>query len=168
MSEALFDAAAASGSLELLRWLWEHGCSWGGEATFDAAAGAGNEEALEWLATQGCPSRADGEPYIRAAANGDTTTLRCLARLGCPVGPPGRVFRAVLHSARSAIALWPMVHLLLQAGCTVAPEDMQPAAAPAGSSRRRPGWREEFFRRVARAAEERRVHLLRSEPFQQQ
>ncbi|KXZ48827.1 hypothetical protein GPECTOR_25g412 [Gonium pectorale] len=53
-SADLMDAAAASGCVEVMAWLREHGCPWG-EGTFGGAAGAGCEAALEWLVEQGCP-----------------------------------------------------------------------------------------------------------------
>ncbi|KXZ44917.1 hypothetical protein GPECTOR_61g870 [Gonium pectorale] len=85
----LFNAAAQSGSVELLQQLREHGCPWN-KSSYLAAAEGGCEAALEWLVEQGCPFPASGGPYSVAARNGDTLTAGCLRRLGCPLGDGGR------------------------------------------------------------------------------
>ncbi|PNH10621.1 Superoxide dismutase [Mn], mitochondrial, partial [Tetrabaena socialis] len=89
LSAELFASAAKSGNMELLAWLPDRGCPWD-HNTFAQAAEAGCEEQLEWLAGRGCPMGEDGEPYSWAAKNGDLATLRCLQRLGCPLGPDVR------------------------------------------------------------------------------
>ncbi|KXZ56491.1 hypothetical protein GPECTOR_1g44 [Gonium pectorale] len=107
-----------SGSVELMAWLRERGCEWGGGA-FVRAAGAGCEEALEWLAERGCPMPDSGRPYVAACRNGDLAAARCLARLGVPWGPPGAVFGEALYSA----APLPLLRWLLGAGCPLGPRD---------------------------------------------
>ncbi|KXZ44104.1 hypothetical protein GPECTOR_73g625 [Gonium pectorale] len=111
----LFDAAAESGSVELLAWLRGRGCAWGWWV-FRSAARSGCEAALQWLAERGCPMPASGDPYMAACRNGDLATARCLARLGCPWGADGRVFTAALESPAATL---PMLHWLLEAGCPV-------------------------------------------------
>ncbi|KXZ44342.1 hypothetical protein GPECTOR_69g435 [Gonium pectorale] len=54
LDERLLEAAATSGSVELMAWLRERGCPWDSQ-TFTAAAESGCEAALEWLAERGCP-----------------------------------------------------------------------------------------------------------------
>ncbi|PNH10596.1 Fibronectin type 3 and ankyrin repeat domains protein 1 [Tetrabaena socialis] len=94
LSAQVFASAARSGNMELLAWLHDRGCPWDG-SVFAEAAEAGCEEQLEWLAARGCSmgEDEDGAPYAFAAINGDLATLRCLQRLGCPLGPnDGSVF----------------------------------------------------------------------------
>ncbi|PNH08701.1 Ankyrin repeat domain-containing protein, partial [Tetrabaena socialis] len=85
LSARLFASAATSGKRELLAWLHDRGCPWD-QGTFEAAAAAGCEEQLEWLAACGCPMGENGRSYALAARNSDLATLRCLQRLGCPLG----------------------------------------------------------------------------------
>ncbi|GLC49487.1 hypothetical protein PLESTB_000224400 [Pleodorina starrii] len=87
---SLLDRAAASGNLELMAWLHVRGWALGPTAILNGAE-SGCEEALEWLVERGCPFPLDGGAYLRAARNGDLAMLRCLHRLGCPWGPPGKV-----------------------------------------------------------------------------
>ncbi|KXZ49621.1 hypothetical protein GPECTOR_20g478 [Gonium pectorale] len=54
LDDALFAAAAESGSVELLAWLRERGCPWGA-LVLAGAAQSGCEEAVEWLLEQGYP-----------------------------------------------------------------------------------------------------------------
>ncbi|KXZ47862.1 hypothetical protein GPECTOR_32g475 [Gonium pectorale] len=116
-SPRLLDAAAASGRVEVMAWLRQRGCPWGGDP-FRNAGAAGCEAAMEWLAEQGCPTPGDGGPYTAAARNNDLATLRCLARLGCPWGPasgPLAVFESGLHLCLSL----PVLRLLVELGCPV-------------------------------------------------
>ncbi|KXZ44962.1 hypothetical protein GPECTOR_60g740 [Gonium pectorale] len=168
--------AAQSGSVRLMAWLRERGCSWGEEAfaaaagaveatggvaalawlreqgcpwdarTFVRAAAVGSEEALEWLAEQGCPMGADGSAYVFAARNGDLHTLRCLRRLGCPWDPAGATLTACACSCSVDVLAW-----LLEAGC---PVDW-PKAERAAKSRRdgARAWLVEQRQRAAVAAE---------------
>ncbi|PNG99619.1 Ankyrin repeat domain-containing protein, partial [Tetrabaena socialis] len=102
LSAGVFASAAGSGNMELLAWLHDRGCPWDPEA-FAYAAHTGCEEQLEWLAARGCPMGEDGEPYARAAGNDDLATLRCLQRLGCPLGPgSGKVFARAIDCLRPA------------------------------------------------------------------
>ncbi len=59
LTEGLMEAAASSGSTELVRWLRERGCPWGPGA-FAAAAEAGCVELLELMAEGGCPMGVSG------------------------------------------------------------------------------------------------------------
>ncbi|PNH02983.1 Ankyrin repeat domain-containing protein, partial [Tetrabaena socialis] len=83
LSAEVFASAAESGSMELMAWLRARGCPWDQTAILGAVSHC-SEEQLEWLVEQGCPMGVDGEPYVRAAADGDMAMLRCLRRLGCP------------------------------------------------------------------------------------
>ncbi|KAG2453513.1 hypothetical protein HYH02_001733 [Chlamydomonas schloesseri] len=87
LTAALFRAAAKSGSIELLQWLRDRGCPWDSRAWVTAASDS-SQQVVEWLAEAGCPMPSDGEPYLLPAREGDTPMLRCLHRLGCPLGPP--------------------------------------------------------------------------------
>ncbi|KXZ52117.1 hypothetical protein GPECTOR_10g1140 [Gonium pectorale] len=118
-SAALMDAAAASGRKEVMAWLRERGCPWGTGA-FALATGAGCEAALEWLVEQGCPMPAHGGPYYEAACNVDLSTLRCLARLGCPWGLAngGGAAFAMCTQPYCSPSL-PVLRLLLELGCPV-------------------------------------------------
>ncbi|KXZ40889.1 hypothetical protein GPECTOR_1495g674 [Gonium pectorale] len=116
---------AASGSVELLAWLVDHGCGeWSCDASTSAAE-SGCEEALEWVVAQGCPVKDDGSPYLNACRNGDLATVRLLRRLEVPWGPAGRV---VLEAAR--VAPLPLLRWLLEEGCPVG--DYEAAKVKAG------------------------------------
>ncbi|KXZ55194.1 hypothetical protein GPECTOR_3g339 [Gonium pectorale] len=117
LNQALFSAAAASGSLEVLGWLRQRGCPWGCGA-YSGAAEAGCEAALEWLVEQGCPMEESGQPYMKASCNGDMATLRCLRRLGVPWGPTGQVFLGAATSRPDPVPLG-QLRWLLQHGCPV-------------------------------------------------
>ncbi|KXZ48426.1 hypothetical protein GPECTOR_28g834 [Gonium pectorale] len=112
-SHGLMDVAAASGCVELMARMRQHGCPWGARTVEEVAQG-GCEAALEWLVEQGCPMPDDGMPYKAAVAHRDLATLRCLARLGCPWGPSGAVFMAGLRVGRL-----PVLRLLLSLGCPI-------------------------------------------------
>ncbi|GLC46021.1 hypothetical protein PLESTB_001027100 [Pleodorina starrii] len=131
LTAAVFAAGAGSSSGAMLRWLRDRGCEWNGSA-FAAAADAGCEEQMEWLAAAGCPFGDDGEPYVRAARNGDLATLRLLRRLGCPWGPPGDTFTAAIAWACEL----PVLAWMLDAGCPVDWSEAMDAASvrqrPAG------------------------------------
>ncbi|GFR44639.1 hypothetical protein Agub_g5928 [Astrephomene gubernaculifera] len=109
----VFRGAAESGNGELLRWLRERGCPWDGDCTFTGAAAGGCEDVLEWLVEQGCPLPANGQPYLKAALNGDLATLRCLKQLGCPWGSPGWLSAECLRNrCNETLLSW-----LREAGC---------------------------------------------------
>ncbi|KXZ53496.1 hypothetical protein GPECTOR_7g946 [Gonium pectorale] len=118
----LFALAARSGSVELMAWLRGRGCPLDGDA-FPEAVKAGCAAALEWLVGQGCPIEEDGHPYVVACANnGDLATVRCLARLGVPWGPTGRVFLDAATKGRPDNHIptsLPLLRSLLEAGCPV-------------------------------------------------
>ncbi|GLC34179.1 hypothetical protein PLESTM_000166700 [Pleodorina starrii] len=98
--------AAASGSLELMEWLWERGCRQFDEKAFTAAVGAGNAALLEWMVARGCPM--SSEAYLVAGRQYDMATLRCLRRLGCP-WDPDTFIRAVYDndtSCRLEVLRW--------------------------------------------------------------
>ncbi|KXZ48207.1 hypothetical protein GPECTOR_29g113 [Gonium pectorale] len=118
LDEVLFGAAAQSGSVELLAWLRQRGCSWDATA-YHGAAFSGCVAALEWLADQGCPMKGNGQPYDEASRNGDLAAMRCLRRLGAPWGPPGSVFLASALRLFAWTTSWPMLRWLLQEGCPV-------------------------------------------------
>ncbi|GLC49933.1 hypothetical protein PLESTB_000324500 [Pleodorina starrii] len=86
----LLDSAAGSCNLELMTWLHARGWAFGRWA-IPSGARSGCEEALEWLVERGCPFPLDGRVYYDAACGGDLAMLRCLRRLGCPWGPPGKL-----------------------------------------------------------------------------
>ncbi|KXZ45260.1 hypothetical protein GPECTOR_56g356 [Gonium pectorale] len=130
----LFEAAAGSGSVELMAWLRERGCPWDSRAV-TAAARSGCVAALEWLAERGCPMPDDGLPYVEAGKSADLATVECLRRLGCPWGPPGLVFSACISGglpgcpySKGASGVLPVLSWLLAAGC---PVDWPGAAAVA-------------------------------------
>ncbi|PNH07518.1 Ankyrin repeat domain-containing protein [Tetrabaena socialis] len=121
-------AAAAGGSLEVLRWAVSRGCALG-ERAFAAAAEWGSEEMVEWLAARSCPMGDDGAAYVHAARNGDLAMLACLRRLRCPWAASGDTLtRAVAQGCRLPLLRW-----LIAEGC---PADW---AAAARASQR--GWR---------------------------
>ena len=103
----VFAQAACNGGVEILQWLFDHGCPWD-EWTCAAAAQHGHLEALKWARANGCPwnmwclnnaarhghdeviqwARANGCKWSRyattwAARNGHVETLRVLRRMGC-------------------------------------------------------------------------------------
>ncbi|KXZ43922.1 hypothetical protein GPECTOR_77g2 [Gonium pectorale] len=117
----LMNAAARSGRLEVLAWLWERGCPWGA-TTLKNAVDTGCEAALEWLVERGCPMPSDGGPYTAAARNGDLAMLRCLARLSCSWGPasgPGAVFTSAMSMTSKGSEPLPVLRLLVDLGCPV-------------------------------------------------
>ncbi|KXZ45305.1 hypothetical protein GPECTOR_56g401 [Gonium pectorale] len=114
LDEELFRAAAAWGSVELLAWLRERGCRWGGRA-FSAAAESGCKAALEWLAERGCPM--DYSAFALAVRVDDIAMLECLQRLGCPWGPTGFVFDVCFQAGHTNQVR--MLSWLLAAGCPI-------------------------------------------------
>ncbi|GLC76449.1 hypothetical protein PLESTF_001782600 [Pleodorina starrii] len=109
---SLLDCATASGNLELMTWL--HGRDWAlGPRAIPNGAASGCEEVLEWLAERGCPFPLDGGAYLGAARNGDLAMLRCLHRLGCPWGPPGKLLADCIRIVVSVAVL----QCLLDLGC---------------------------------------------------
>ncbi|KXZ45165.1 hypothetical protein GPECTOR_57g455 [Gonium pectorale] len=145
-------AAAARGDVAALELLQDHGANLYG-AELAAAAGS-HVAALAWLAeallppgdrpspagaaqladATGASGSASGEAFLRAARNGDLSTVACLARLGCLRGPPGRVLTAAVTAGCRPAAL----EALLRAGCC--PADWRAAERAAMSRRRsRPG-----------------------------
>ncbi|GLC70450.1 hypothetical protein PLESTF_000974800 [Pleodorina starrii] len=109
---SLLDCAAASGNLELMVWLHDRGWALGPRAIPNGAE-SGCEEALEWLVEWGCPFPLDGGAYRMAARNGDLAMLRCLHRLGCPWGPPGKLLAdCILNVVPGAV-----LQCLLDLGC---------------------------------------------------
>ncbi|KXZ50082.1 hypothetical protein GPECTOR_18g6 [Gonium pectorale] len=121
LDEELLAAAAESGGVELLAWLWERGCAWDGRAV-TAAASSGCTAALEWLAERGCPMES-GAAFVWAAREADLATLNSLRRLGCPWGSVGDVFRAGFYGGLEVLS-W-----LVAAGFSV---DWAEAEAEAG------------------------------------
>ncbi|GLC75147.1 hypothetical protein PLESTF_001599000 [Pleodorina starrii] len=109
----LLDCAAASGNLELMTWLHVRGWALGPSAIPNGAA-SGCEEALEWLVERGCRFPPDGGAYLDAARNGDLAMLRCLHRLGCPWGPPGRLLEYCIRMNVVSVAV---LQCLLDLGC---------------------------------------------------
>ncbi|GLC46537.1 hypothetical protein PLESTM_001886700 [Pleodorina starrii] len=108
----LLNYAAASGNLELMTWLHVRGWALGPTAINNGAE-SGCEEALEWLVERDCPFPLDGGAYLGAARYGDLAMLRCLHRLGCPWGPPGRLMTSCIRSVVSIDVL----QCLLDLGC---------------------------------------------------
>ncbi|GLC46946.1 hypothetical protein PLESTB_001544200 [Pleodorina starrii] len=113
-ADSLLDCAAASGNLELMTWLHVRGWALGPTAINNGAE-SGCEEALEWLVERGCPFPLDGGAYLGAANNGDLAMLRCLHRLGCPWGPPGKLLADCIRiSSGVSVAV---LQCLLDLGC---------------------------------------------------
>ncbi len=85
---AALDAAVRRGHLPLAHYLHEElGVGFGPDTLAEAAQG-GCEPMLEWLVGAGC-GPGTGYPYAKAADRGDMATLRCLHRLGVPLGDEG-------------------------------------------------------------------------------
>lgn len=79
------DAAVRRGHLPLTRFPHEElGVGFGTNTLAEAAHG-GCEPVLEWLVGAGCGA-GTGYAYVQAAIHGDLATLRCLHRLGVPLG----------------------------------------------------------------------------------
>ncbi|GLC48756.1 hypothetical protein PLESTB_000133400 [Pleodorina starrii] len=111
----LLDHAARSGNLELMAWLHVRGWALRLSAIPDGAA-SGCEEALEWLVERGCPFPLDGGAYHVAAGKGDLAMLRCLHRLGCPWGPPGKLLADCIRIGVSVDSV-AVLQCLLDLGC---------------------------------------------------
>ncbi|KAG2484205.1 hypothetical protein HYH03_016940 [Edaphochlamys debaryana] len=90
LTPAVFTAAAASGSVEAVRWLHERGCGVFGAAAWDAAVRSGSEAMVEALAELGCPMPDDGGPLLIAAAQAEWRLLARLLDAGMPCGPTDR------------------------------------------------------------------------------
>ncbi len=85
---AALDAAVRRGHLPLAHYLHEElGVGFGPNTLAEAAQG-GCEPVLEWLVGAGC-GPGTGYPYVKAADHGDLATLRCLHRMGVPLGDAG-------------------------------------------------------------------------------
>ncbi|GLC60700.1 hypothetical protein PLESTB_001659900 [Pleodorina starrii] len=110
--DSLLDHTEASGNLELMAWLHVRGWALDPSAIPNGAK-SGCEEALEWLVERGCPFPLDGGAYLGAALNGDLAMLRCLHRLGCPWGPPGKLLADCILNVVSVAVL----QCLLDLGC---------------------------------------------------
>ncbi|KXZ42203.1 hypothetical protein GPECTOR_184g272 [Gonium pectorale] len=143
LHRGVFNAAAGSGSVEMLAWLAERGCLTDYHA-FSEAAYAGCEAALEWLVEQGCPMEDRGYPYISACRNGDMAMARCLRRLGVPWGSEGRVFyTAAVAADDKHIDPLPLLRWMLEEGC---PVDVEAAGRSAEVWRRTmPQWAEQVL-----------------------
>ncbi|KAG2495520.1 hypothetical protein HYH03_006463 [Edaphochlamys debaryana] len=115
LTSGVFSAAASAGKVALVRWLREVGCPWDPVA-YETAAHAGSQELAEWLAENGCPMGEDGEPYVRAARNGDVAMMACLRRLGVPWSPSGATFTRALSDSRCEL---PALVWLREAGVPV-------------------------------------------------
>ena len=75
-------AAASSGHLEIVEWLWDHGADCCGEWSCWSAAANGNLEVLKWLREKGCPWSA--RTCIKAAEGGHLEVLKWAREQGCP------------------------------------------------------------------------------------
>jgi len=73
-------AAAESGSLECLTYLYENGCSWD-ENTCTAAARGGHLQCLEYAHENGCPW--DGRTVYEAASHGHVKCVAYALKNGC-------------------------------------------------------------------------------------
>ncbi|KXZ45011.1 hypothetical protein GPECTOR_59g618 [Gonium pectorale] len=113
MGPDLLEAAAESGSVELMAWLRERGCGWDADCYYGAIV-SGCEEAVGWLVAQGCPVEESGALYVRPCQNGDLAMARRLRRLGVPWGPAGHI---IFQTA--GCAPLPMLRWLLEEGCPV-------------------------------------------------
>lgn len=106
---AALDVALCHGHLPLARYLHEE-CGVGfGPETLAAAAGGGCEPVLEWLVGAGCVPGA-GYPYSKAADHGDLATLRCLRRLGVPLGDAGWWKKVNVYKVPLAAVRWLVEH----------------------------------------------------------
>ncbi|GLC45463.1 hypothetical protein PLESTM_001738500 [Pleodorina starrii] len=116
-ADSLLDCAAESGNLELMVWLHARGWALGPGPIPNGAIESGCEEALEWLVERGCPFPLDGGAYLKAARNDDLAMLRCLNRLGCPWGPPGKLLADYISSEYSDMVSVAVLQCLLDLGC---------------------------------------------------
>ncbi|GFR45492.1 hypothetical protein Agub_g6820, partial [Astrephomene gubernaculifera] len=126
LNPVVFNAAACSGNLALLRWLHEHGCPWGPGAIC-AAVSSGCEELLEWLLKLGqqegvpFPLPHLGRLYMAPALSHDLATLRWLQQAGCGWDSARYTFTDYLDwclEVPTASAV-PVLSWLLEAGCPV-------------------------------------------------
>ncbi|KXZ43938.1 hypothetical protein GPECTOR_77g34 [Gonium pectorale] len=109
----LVNAAAASGSVEMLAWVRALGLPWN-RTTLWTAITVGCAEAAEWLVARGCRIEELDDVYGSVCANGDLAMAELLRRLGVPWGPAGSdVDRAARH------APLPMLRWLLEEGCPI-------------------------------------------------
>ncbi|GLC68265.1 hypothetical protein PLESTF_000668300 [Pleodorina starrii] len=118
-ADSLLDCAVESGNLELMIWLHARGWALGPRAIPSAIPSAiqkGCEEALEWLVERGCPFPLGGGAYLPAAHNGDLAMLRCLHRLGCPWGPPGKLLADCIRNVIFVVSV-AVLQCLLDLGC---------------------------------------------------
>ena len=84
--DGIFSAAAASGDVRVLAWVWD-GCDFVNDTDYEAdlcgtAASHGHLEALEWLCSKGCDW---GATANAAAMSGHAAVLEWAIPLGCPV-----------------------------------------------------------------------------------
>ena len=77
----IYEIAAGSGRLEVLKWARSQGCLWNMWACV-FAAGNGHLEVLQWLRSQGCPW--DSRVCSFAARYGHLEVLRWAIENGCP------------------------------------------------------------------------------------
>ncbi|GLC43060.1 hypothetical protein PLESTB_000263100 [Pleodorina starrii] len=149
--DSLLDCAATSGNLELMAWLHVRGWALGPIA-IPNGTNSGCEEALEWLVEQGCPFPLDGGAYLGAAGNGDLAMLRCLHRLGCPWGRPGKLLAdCILLSNLVSVAV---MQCLLDLGCPEMDWDAAVKLANCCTMQREP--RERYAALLAWLGEQRR------------
>ncbi|KXZ51668.1 hypothetical protein GPECTOR_11g120 [Gonium pectorale] len=86
------------------------------DAITEAAEQPNALERCMWLRQRGYPVAADGGPFMRPAEQSDFATLECLARLGCPWGPPGQLFERCVGCASCPL---PSLAWLVEVGCPV-------------------------------------------------
>ncbi|PNH08941.1 hypothetical protein TSOC_004465 [Tetrabaena socialis] len=82
LSEVVFGAAAASGSIQIMEWLHERGCPWGA-STFVRAVAKRNLQAMGWLHERGCPWDARAFKAATSVAVGGVELLAWLHARGC-------------------------------------------------------------------------------------
>ncbi|KXZ49077.1 hypothetical protein GPECTOR_23g161 [Gonium pectorale] len=155
LHEDVFNAAARSGSVDLLAWLRQRGCPWDSNA-YSAAVDTGCEAVLEWLVEQGCPMEESGQPYLDACRWGDLGMVRCLRRLGVPWGPDGKVF----FLAMERLTTPPQLRWLLEEGCPVDYE----AACKRVAGWREGGWHSAILQRAERVLTLLAEHGARRQP----
>jgi hypothetical protein len=115
--------AARIGSLEILKYLRDHGCPWN-VFTCDEAAASGNLKLLKWARAEGCPW--DTATFTRAASGvADPKIFEFLFREGCPWTD-----EVVMHLVD--VSKWGLVRWAVERGCPYEEEILREAGKKGG------------------------------------